>query len=57
MQANGTNRRKAVLKVRGKKLGIVGYGNIGTQLSVIAENLGMKVLFYDKEEKLAMGMP
>jgi len=46
---------KGSFEVRGKKLGIIGYGNIGTQLSVIAENLGMKVLFYDKEEKLAMG--
>jgi len=46
---------KGSFEVRGKKLGIVGYGNIGTQLSVLAENLGMKVLFYDKEEKLAMG--
>ena len=42
-------------EVRGKKLGIVGYGNIGTQLSVIAESLGMKVLYYDREEKLALG--
>jgi D-3-phosphoglycerate dehydrogenase len=36
-------------------LGIIGYGNIGAQLSVLAENLGMKVLYYDKEEKLALG--
>lgn len=42
-------------EVRGKKLGIVGYGNIGTQLSVIAEALGMKTAFYDKQEKLALG--
>ncbi|MEE1296036.1 MAG: phosphoglycerate dehydrogenase [Bifidobacterium sp.] len=42
-------------EVRGKTLGIVGYGNIGSQLSVLAENLGMRVLFYDLEEKLAMG--
>ena len=42
-------------EVRGKKLGIIGYGNIGTQLSVIAESLGMKVLYYDREEKLALG--
>ena len=42
-------------EVRGKKLGIVGYGNIGTQLSVLAEALGMKVLYYDREEKLALG--
>ncbi len=42
-------------EIRGKKLGIVGYGNIGTQLSVLAESLGMKVYYYDREEKLALG--
>ncbi len=42
-------------EVRGKTLGIIGYGNIGTQLSVIAENLGMRVVFYDTAEKLALG--
>ncbi len=42
-------------EIRGKKLGIVGYGNIGAQLSVIAENLGMRVYYYDCEEKLALG--
>lgn len=42
-------------EVRGKKLGIIGYGNIGTQLSVLAESLGMKVLYYDTEEKLSLG--
>jgi D-3-phosphoglycerate dehydrogenase / 2-oxoglutarate reductase len=42
-------------EVRGRTLGIVGYGNIGTQLSVLAENLGMKVLFYDTADKLALG--
>ena len=42
-------------EIRGKKLGIIGYGNIGAQLSVIAENLGMKVYYYDREEKLALG--
>jgi D-3-phosphoglycerate dehydrogenase len=46
---------KGSFEVRGKKLGLIGYGNIGTQLSVIAESLGMKVLFYDKEERLALG--
>lgn len=46
---------KGSFEVRGKKLGIIGYGNIGAQLSVIAENLGMKVFYYDKEEKLALG--
>lgn len=42
-------------EVRGRTLGIVGYGNIGTQLSVLAENLGMSVIFYDIAEKLALG--
>jgi len=42
-------------EVRGKKLGIVGYGNIGAQLSVLAENLGMDVYYYDVLEKLALG--
>jgi D-3-phosphoglycerate dehydrogenase / 2-oxoglutarate reductase len=42
-------------EVRGRTLGIIGYGNIGTQLSVLAENLGMKVLFYDTADKLALG--
>ena len=39
----------------GPPLGIVGYGNIGTQLSVLAENLGMSVYFYDVADKLAIG--
>ena len=42
-------------EVRGKKLGIVGYGNIGKQLSVLAEALGMNVFYYDVEDKLALG--
>jgi D-3-phosphoglycerate dehydrogenase len=42
-------------EVRGKKLGIIGYGSIGTQLSVLAEALGMQVLFYDVVDKLAIG--
>jgi D-3-phosphoglycerate dehydrogenase len=42
-------------EVRGRTLGIVGYGNIGTQLSVLAENLGMKVVYYDTADKLALG--
>jgi D-3-phosphoglycerate dehydrogenase / 2-oxoglutarate reductase len=46
---------KNSFEIRGKKLGIVGYGNIGTQLSVLAEALGMKVYFYDVVEKLALG--
>jgi D-3-phosphoglycerate dehydrogenase / 2-oxoglutarate reductase len=42
-------------EVRSKTLGIVGYGNIGAQLSVLAEDLGMRVLYYDIEEKLPLG--
>ncbi|BCB77936.1 phosphoglycerate dehydrogenase [Phytohabitans flavus] len=42
-------------EVRGRTLGIVGYGNIGTQLSVLAEALGMRVYFYDTADKLALG--
>ncbi|HLR58313.1 MAG TPA: phosphoglycerate dehydrogenase [Beutenbergiaceae bacterium] len=46
---------KGAHEVRGRVLGIVGYGNIGTQLSVVAEALGMRVIFYDTAEKLALG--
>jgi D-3-phosphoglycerate dehydrogenase len=42
-------------EIRGKKLGIVGYGNIGSQLSVLAEAMGMEVYFYDVVDKLALG--
>jgi D-3-phosphoglycerate dehydrogenase / 2-oxoglutarate reductase len=42
-------------EIRGRRLGIVGYGNIGAQLSVLAEALGMQVLFYDTADKLALG--
>ncbi|MEX2593216.1 MAG: phosphoglycerate dehydrogenase [Anditalea sp.] len=42
-------------EIRGKKLGIIGYGNIGTQLSVLAENMGLKVFYYDVIERLALG--
>ena len=42
-------------EVRGKTLGIVGYGHIGTQVGVLAESLGMRVIFYDIETQLALG--
>ncbi|KAA2216843.1 phosphoglycerate dehydrogenase [Maribacter flavus] len=42
-------------EVRGKNLGIVGYGNIGKQLSVLAEAMGMKVYYYDVNDQLALG--
>jgi D-3-phosphoglycerate dehydrogenase / 2-oxoglutarate reductase len=43
-------------EVRGRTLGIIGYGNIGTQLSVLAENLGIRVLYYDTADKLGGGL-
>ena len=46
---------KGAHEVRGRTLGIVGYGNIGSQLSVVAEAIGMKVYFYDLADKLALG--
>ncbi len=46
---------KGSFELRGKTLGIIGYGNIGSQISVMAESLGMKVLFYDVETKLPLG--
>jgi len=42
-------------EIRGKTLGIVGYGHIGTQVSIMAEAMGMKVVFYDVVRKLALG--
>jgi D-3-phosphoglycerate dehydrogenase / 2-oxoglutarate reductase len=54
---NGTWDKSAAgsHEVRGRRLGIVGYGNIGGQLSVLAESLGMTVVFYDTADKLALG--
>ncbi|MBF9220147.1 phosphoglycerate dehydrogenase [Hymenobacter ruricola] len=46
---------KGSFEIRGKTLGIVGYGNIGSQLSVVAEAVGMKVVYYDVAEKLQLG--
>lgn len=46
---------KGSREVRGKNLGIVGYGNIGKQLSVLAEAMGMKVFYHDIEDRLALG--
>ncbi|SHN33879.1 D-3-phosphoglycerate dehydrogenase [Cyclobacterium lianum] len=42
-------------EIRGKKLGIIGYGNIGSQLSVLAESMGLDVYYYDVVERLALG--
>jgi len=50
-----TKSAKNSYEIRGKKLGIIGYGNIGTQFSVLAESLGMDVYFYDVVSKLSIG--
>jgi D-3-phosphoglycerate dehydrogenase len=46
---------KGSYEIRGKTLGIIGYGSIGSQVSILAEALGMKVLFYDVVTKLPLG--
>jgi D-3-phosphoglycerate dehydrogenase / 2-oxoglutarate reductase len=46
---------KGSFEIRGKILGIIGYGNIGSQVSILAESLGMKVIFYDNVTKLPLG--
>ncbi|TRO66929.1 phosphoglycerate dehydrogenase [Christiangramia sabulilitoris] len=54
-QGQWNKSAKGSYEVRGKKLGIVGYGNIGSQLSVVAEAIGFDVYYYDLVEKLALG--
>jgi D-3-phosphoglycerate dehydrogenase len=54
-QGKWSKSAKASFEVRGKTLGVVGYGNIGAQLGVLAEGLGMRVVFYDVVKKLNMG--
>ncbi len=46
---------KGSYELRGKTLGIIGYGNIGTQVSILAEGMGMKVIFFDTVTKLPLG--
>jgi D-3-phosphoglycerate dehydrogenase / 2-oxoglutarate reductase len=43
------------VEIRGKTLGIIGYGHIGSQVSILAENLGMNIIYYDIERKLSLG--
>lgn len=54
-QGGWTKSAANAYEIRGKKLGIIGYGSIGTQLSVLAESLGMQVYFYDVVTKLPLG--
>lgn len=54
-QGKWNKSAKNSFEIRGKRLGIIGYGNIGSQLSVLAENMGMDVHYYDMEERLALG--
>ena len=54
-QGQWNKTAKGSREVRGKKLGIIGYGNIGKQLSILAESLGMQVYYYDVEDRLALG--
>ncbi len=54
-EGNWDKSAKGSYEIRGKSLGIVGYGNIGSQLSILAESLGMNVYYYDVIEKLALG--
>lgn len=54
-QGRWTKSATGSRELRGKTLGIVGYGAIGSQLSVLAEALGMRVVFYDLTERLALG--
>jgi D-3-phosphoglycerate dehydrogenase len=43
------------VEIRGKTLGIIGYGHIGSQVSILAESLGMNIIYYDIEKKLSLG--
>lgn len=54
-EGNWLKESKGSYELRGKTLGIIGYGNIGSQVSVLAEAFGMKVIFYDIETKLPLG--
>ncbi len=54
-QGKWLKNAKGSFEARGKTLGIIGYGHIGTQLSILAEHLGMRVQFFDIEDKLVLG--
>ena len=54
-EGNWLKEAKGSYELRGKTLGIIGYGNIGSQVSVLAEAFGMRVIFYDLQTKLPIG--
>lgn len=54
-QGHWNKKSAGCIEIRGKTLGIVGYGHIGSQLSVLAESFGMKVVFYDVAQIMAIG--
>ncbi|MDH7605352.1 MAG: phosphoglycerate dehydrogenase [Melioribacter sp.] len=54
-QGRWLKEAKNSFEVRGKNIGIVGYGHIGSQVSILAESLGMNVFYYDIEKKLSLG--
>jgi D-3-phosphoglycerate dehydrogenase len=54
-QGNWQKTAKASYELRGKTIGIIGYGHIGTQVSVMAESMGLKVIYFDIEPKLPLG--
>ncbi len=54
-QGSWPKKAQGSFEARGKTLGIIGYGNIGSQLSILAESLGMKVIYYDVVTKLPLG--
>jgi D-3-phosphoglycerate dehydrogenase len=54
-EGNWMKDAKGSYELRGKTIGLIGYGNIGSQVSVLAEALGMKVIFYDIETKMPLG--
>lgn len=54
-QGNWQKDAKGSHELRGKTLGIIGYGHIGSQVSVLAESMGLKVIYYDVEPKLPLG--
>lgn len=52
---NGSKTSHGCHEIRGKTLGIVGYGHVGSQLSVLAESMGMNVIFYDILKQMPLG--